>query len=1284
MPHARHAQSSLPTRMSGKGFIEPHRSHLPRRARTAKDRTKEEKPAKHTPTPLVLESPGVQDADADPLGTGATNMTEPPTSGRTIPATPQAPEVLRTTPPLPARPSTPAQPLSTDTTAPANINDADDDNDRPLSHPAMGLTMELMNAAQAAVTAQAQAQTVPAPLPLPSLPSLAPSALLAAPLPSSTTSPRLGPGSPTPPMTAPLGQNLPRRHRRKEVVKSPSPSRERDVSQEKEEERKEDDFRKEDRRDAEDVNTTTTTPAPAPTPALAADPLAADDDDRPLPHPAMGLTMHLMNAAEAAVTAQAQEQAQAQGKTLSVPPALPLPPLPNPQILGGITSSMPLPLQMGTPPLGLGLGSPTPPTTAPLTSAAATPLGTNLPRRHRRREVVKSPSPSRERDRERSRVRDKDGEEERKGDVVDQKAAGGQAKIQPIRVLRFERPAGGVGVGSPPKAGAGAGASSLPTFPPLGTSPKTNNAQGRPLSTSRSRSRPRARPRASTDIGARHASTSRTREVSERDLRRLAREARRKERGERERRMCVQVLGRDFGVGGGGGVFGEGEGEGEVYGGRVEVGFLDDEAEGIEENEKEEYVLLRAIRPRLGGQDDSMKRKDRRTTKKRDSISSASSSTSSLTFDSGTSSDESSSESESDVDLDSASESNNELSAIPSWFPWLTTYFPSSSSSSSSSATSTSALASTDSTIHTQLRPTTLKLVLKPQPQSTSNNANTNAKTNKAYDYIEGTSALSEEQIREGCEFIRGWLDDSSEGVDEEDVSRPRPRTRTRIRILSPRNRPEDAFAIGLCYLAWAEKRVQHQQQQEEEDINVDPPSPEGPSSSYSSMFSASTTTATTTSAPISVPTLSIPVSFPSLASALSPAVTDYRSPTSPTTPGPGAARLRAHAHTPVRPTFMSRTTSMSTARPGGGVVPPVPATPAGLMARMASLGGGRGVGVGQGGGMGGRGLERKVRMAVVDWGVNDLPPPVSEDVDVEVDVTSTKAEHEREVSVSDTASITSIPRDDSISISDELSEELDEQPQLLPPPPDIYTLSHLHHLYMRLLDDQEVYHPPESEDTSASVSAVGWMGRGALYEARLKADASAAAVNVGGGLGLDELCLDEDEDEDDEGGEDDYDDEEESTHTAELKESNSDTAGSSLNAEEMRGRLRARGVLVHGREAAMGGRDVSSVGASFGGGDAVNDVPRQDEDEAKVVDRKPSLRGLGLGHKLSLSTIDRKASFRRAKERDARRKERDLRRKEREERREARAKPVWKGLRDEWRGVLSFEGVQGLVGVWP
>ena len=42
-------------------------------------------------------------------------------------------------------------------------------------------------------------------------------------------------------------------------------------------------------------------------------------------------------------------------------------------------------------------------------------------------------------------------------------------------------------------------------------------------------------------------------------------------------------------------------------------------------------------------------------------------------------------------------------------------------------------------------------------------------------------------------------------------------------------------------------------------------------------------------------------------------------------------------------------------------------------------------------------------------------------------------------------------------------SEELKEQPQRLPPPPDIYILSHLHHLYMLVLNDQEVYHPPQS-----------------------------------------------------------------------------------------------------------------------------------------------------------------------------------------------------------------------------
>jgi len=58
-------------------------------------------------------------------------------------------------------------------------------------------------------------------------------------------------------------------------------------------------------------------------------------------------------------------------------------------------------------------------------------------------------------------------------------------------------------------------------------------------------------------------------------------------------------------------------------------------------------------------------------------------------------------------------------------------------------------------------------------------------------------------------------------------------------------------------------------------------------------------------------------------------------------------------------------------------------------------------------------------------------------------------------------------------------------------------------------------------------------MRRGALYEAPLKADASAVGRNgVGGGLGPDELCLDEDEeDKDDDGDEegvnDDYDDEE-------------------------------------------------------------------------------------------------------------------------------------------------------------
>jgi len=76
--------------------------------------------------------------------------------------------------------------------------------------------------------------------------------------------------------------------------------------------------------------------------------------------------------------------------------------------------------------------------TAPLMSTAATPttalLDPNLPRRHRRLEVIKNPSPSKERERGQTsnRVRPAvGGSHQVKGDE-------NREKIHPVRVLRFE------------------------------------------------------------------------------------------------------------------------------------------------------------------------------------------------------------------------------------------------------------------------------------------------------------------------------------------------------------------------------------------------------------------------------------------------------------------------------------------------------------------------------------------------------------------------------------------------------------------------------------------------------------------------------------------------------------------------------------------------------------------------------------------------------------------------------------------------------------------------------
>jgi len=125
--------------------------------------------------------------------------------------------------------------------------------------------------------------------------------------------------------------------------------------------------------------------------------------------------------------------------------------------------------------------------------------------------------------------------------------------------------------------------------------------------------------------------------------------------------------------------------------------------------------------------------------------------------------------------------------------------------------------------------------------------------------------------------------------------------------------------------------------------------------------------------------------------------------------------------------------------------------------------------------------------MVIVNWGVNDLPPPVFEDVGMNVYIRGCGCyiyAHDRgraraEVLVSDTASITNLLNSNSNSNRFSSFEELEEQAQLLPLS-DIYTLTHLHHLYMQFLDDQ-VYPPLESDGASTSVDIPGWMGRGVL-----------------------------------------------------------------------------------------------------------------------------------------------------------------------------------------------------------
>jgi len=158
---------------------------------------------------------------------------------------------------------------------------------------------------------------------------------------------------------------------------------------------------------------------------------------------------------------------------------------------------------------------------------------------------------------------------------------------------------------------------------------------------------------------------------------------------------------------------------------------------------------MQAICPKPGRQNNSQRMMDKpRRSERRDSTSS----TSSSIFNSGLSPELSSSSLESESDFDFKSEPSSVFSLESPTLPWLLlliTHIPSASSSSrSSSPNQPNARSQPRASSRSRSRPTTFKLVFK--PQSTSNNA----KMNKAYDYIDGTSALSlsEEQIREGCE----------------------------------------------------------------------------------------------------------------------------------------------------------------------------------------------------------------------------------------------------------------------------------------------------------------------------------------------------------------------------------------------------------------------------------------------------------------------------------------------------------------------------------------------------
>jgi len=190
------------------------------------------------------------------------------------------------------------------------------------------------------------------------------------------------------------------------------------------------------------------------------------------------------------------------------------------------------------------------------------------------------------------------------------------------------------------------------------------------------------------------------------------------------------------------------------------------------------------------------------------------------------------------------------------------------------------------------------------------------------------------------------------------------------------------------------------------------------------------------------------------------------------------------------------------------------------------------------------------------------------------------------------------------------------------------YAYSSIHHLSMRLLDDD-----------------LGeWMGRRAMDEVGGTKDGRSGAVKLGLGLGLGLGIL----------------------GAQAIREevqvegrSDSDTAGSSRQGRSTRSRRRKRGRTLfryppqslldndkgkekglHVREAPFGGREGSlSISETCEGSD---------------VQRASSV-GDGIG-----------CEWEKVKQRDWK------------------GRRTWTGMRDEWRGVLSFEGLEGLVGIWP